>query len=300
MSLIISMLVKVRKLPLAVQWLLLSLALLSPALSQAVTFKAGLENTDWQLSASQFECELSQSIPDFGRAIFTHKAGETLEFMLDSQQAVLSGRETQVIAESPPWMPGTSSRTLGAVKTPSSGKLKVSHKLANEVLVTLYKGQTPAFTNSRWHGTGESVKVAISAVNFQAAYKSYQECVSSLLPVNYRQIARSAVLFPSAQWRLSDATKKRLELIATYIKADPSVNAIYVDGHSDNLGRRLANRDLSRERAEEVTRFLTKLGVNEDMVTTRYHGERYPVVKNVGEANRARNRRVTIRLERDV
>ncbi len=273
--------------------------LFAASVSHAVTFSAGIDNTNWQLQSSQFECRLSQSIPDFGSAIFTHKAGESVEFMLESGQAVLTGRETTVIAESPAWMPGTSSRTLGAVKTPINGNLKVSQKLANEVLVTLYKGQTPAFTNTRWHGTGESVKVAISAVNFQSAYTSYKDCVSGLLPVNYRQIARSAVLFPSSQWRLSDATKKRLDLIAEYVQADPAVTGVYVDGHSDNLGRRLANRDLSRQRAEEVTRYLTRLGVNADMVTTRYHGERYPVVKNVGEANRARNRRVTIRLERE-
>lgn len=267
--------------------------------SQAVTFQAGLDDTDWQLQASQFECRLAQSIPDFGLAVFTHRAGERLELMLDSTQPVLSGGETRVVAEAPLWMPGTGSRTLGAVRTPAGGQLKVTQKLANEVLVTLYKGQVPTFINTRWQGTGEPAKVAISSVNFQSAYKSYQDCVAGLLPVNYQQIARSAVLFPSAQWRLSDATKRRLELIATYVKADPAVTGVFVDGHSDNLGRRLSNRDLSRQRAEEVTRFLTKLGVNEEMVTTRYHGERYPVVENIGEANRARNRRVTIRLERE-
>lgn len=279
--------------------LLLPTLLFGASFVHGVTFKSGIDTTDWQLQASQFECRLSQSIPDFGMAVFTHKAGESIEFSLNSAEKVFSGRETTVLAESPAWMPGTSSRTLGEVKTSNTGALKVTQKLANEVLVSLYKGQTPTFNNSRWHGTSEHVKVAISAVNFQAAYKNYKECVSGLLPVNYRQIARSAVLFPGAQWRLSDATKKRLELIAQYIKADPEVTAIYVDGHSDNLGRRLANRDLSRQRAEEVSRYLTKLGVNEDMLTTRYHGERYPVVKNVGEANRARNRRVTIRLERE-
>lgn len=279
--------------------LLLAVMFAGASLAHAVTFKAGIDSTDWQLKSSQFECRLSQSIPDFGLAVFSHKAGESIEFMLNSGQKVFSGRETTVMAESPSWMPGSTSRTLGEVKTSNTGALKVTQKLANEVLVTLYKGQTPTFNNSRWHGTGESVKVVVSAVNFQAAYKSYKDCVGGLLPVNYRQIARSAVLFPAAQWRLSDATKNRLDLIAQYIKADPEVKAVYVDGHSDNLGRRLANRDLSRQRAEEVTRYLTKLGINEEMVTTRYHGERYPVVQNVGEANRARNRRVTIRLERE-
>ena len=123
--------------------------------------------------------------------------------------------------------------------------------------------------------------------------------MASLLPVNYRQIARSAVLFPSGQWRLSDATKQRLDLVALYVKNDPTITTIYVDGHSDNVGRRLTNRDLSRQRAEEVTRYLSNIGLSEEMITTRYHGERYPVVSNKGKENRARNRRVTVRLERE-
>ncbi len=278
-------------------WLLWLSAVSLPA--AAVTFRAPIDKTDWQLRSSKFECRLSQSIPDFGTAVFEHRAGEPLEFILDSSQAMLLGTETLVVAESPPWRPGTATRAIGKVKTRPERQLKVQQKLANDMLVSLYQGQMPALTNARWHGTQEPVKVAISAVNFQSAYLSYQGCVADLLPVNYRQVARSAVLFPSAEWRLSDATKKRLDLIALYVNADARVKAIFVDGHSDNLGRRLANRDLSRKRAEEVARYLTAAGVSEDMLTTRYHGERYPVVKNSGGGNRARNRRVTVRLERD-
>ena len=77
------------------------------------------------------------------------------------------------------------------------------------------------------------------------------------------------------------------------------MHSVYVDCHSDNYGRRLLNRDLSKRRAEEVTRYLVSQGVSEEMITTRYHGERYPVVPNNTAENRARNRRVAIRLERE-
>ena len=98
---------------------------------------------------------------------------------------------------------------------------------------------------------------------------------------------------------MSPATRERLDLIALYVSADDSIQSIYVDGHSDNLGRRLLNRDLSKRRAEVVTRYLVQLGVPEDKIVTRYHGERYPVVPNTSAENRARNRRVTVRLERE-
>ncbi|MEH6824696.1 MAG: OmpA family protein [Motiliproteus sp.] len=268
--------------------------------SAAVTFQAPMDEVQWQLESSRFGCALSQSIPDFGNAIFERLAGQKLHFVLSSPQAELLGRETRVMAEAPPWYPGRGTRQLGVVTdSVASQTLRLKSRLANEMLTSLYQGLSPALSNNRWYGTDTPVKVMVSAANFQQAYRNYQSCVSGLLPVNYQQIARSAVLFPSAQWRLSDATKKRLDLIALYIKNDPSVVSVFVDGHSDSFGRRLPNRDLSRDRADAVSAYLSKIGVAEEMMTTRYHGERYPVVENNSNQNRARNRRVTIRLERE-
>lgn len=283
--------------------LLLALFLVALSYSKgsvAVTFQTPIDKVQWQLQSSRFACTLSQAIPDFGTATFEHLAGSELQFVLSSPQAELLGRETLVMAEAPPWLPGQGTQRLGVITDAvDSQALRLKSSLAKEMLTSLYQGQMPALSNKRWYGTDTPVKVMISAADFQQAYSGYQDCVSSLLPVNYQQIARSAMLFPSAQWRLSDSTKKRLDLIALYIKNDPSVVSVFIDGHSDSFGRRLANRDLSRDRAEAVGRYLAKIGVPEEMVTTRYHGERYPVVKNSSEENRARNRRVTVRLERE-
>ncbi|MEH6648502.1 MAG: OmpA family protein [Motiliproteus sp.] len=264
-----------------------------------MTFRAPLDATQWQLESSRFACKLSHPIPDFGTAAFEHRAGEGLEFVLSSPQAELLGSETLIVAESPPWHPGRGTRQLGLISDAvNSQTLRLDPPIAKDILTSLYQGQSPALSNKSWYGTGTPVKVAISSANFQQAYSDYQSCVTELLPVNFRQIARSAVLFPSAQWRLSDSTKRRLDLVAMYVQNDPEVISIFVDGHSDNLGRRLSNRDLSRQRAEAVSRYFAKIGVDEEMITTRYHGERYPVVKNSNQKNRDRNRRVTIRLER--
>jgi hypothetical protein len=48
-----------------------------------------------------------------------------------------------------------------------------------------------------------------------------------------------------------------------------------------------------------VTNYLLDKGVSEEMIVTRYHGESYPVVKNSGNRNRAKNRRTTVRLSRE-
>ena len=91
----------------------------------------------------------------------------------------------------------------------------------------------------------------------------------------------------------------KLDIILQFLKADPTVNRINLDGHSDNSGNRLSNRDLSRRRALAVMEYLKANGVPETQITLRFHGERYPLVPNNSEANRAKNRRVSLQLERE-
>ena len=87
-------------------------------------------------------------------------------------------------------------------------------------------------------------------------------------------------------------------MILDYLKADPTVNHIELNGHSDNSGNRLTNRDTSRRRALAVADYFKAHGVPEEQIVVRFHGERYPLVKNNSPANRARNRRVNIELDR--
>ena len=44
--------------------------------------------------------------------------------------------------------------------------------------------------------------------------------------------------------------------------------------------------------------FFKENGIQESQITLRFHGEQYPLVRNSSAANRAKNRRVSVRLER--
>ncbi|PXF28825.1 hypothetical protein WH50_24335 [Pokkaliibacter plantistimulans] len=266
----------------------------------AVTFAAGMENTKWNIEASPFTCKLSQDIPAFGKAIFEHEAGEPVLFYLEARQRDMLRGNAELLAESPSWRPGDANLPIARVNLDQGeDRVMVASKDAEVMLAALYQGKFPTFNSPKWLGSPSSLKVQVSSVNFQKAYDDYQTCVAGLLPVNFRQIARTAVLFNSAGTDLSDEAKERLELISRYVKVDKSVVSIYIDGHTDSQGRRLQNRDLSKRRAQAVTDFLEKKGVPNSMIVTRFHGERYPVVDNKTPEHRARNRRVTIRLDKE-
>lgn len=266
--------------------------------AQAVTFRAGLADAGWQLESSRFACRLHQYVPSYGLAQFEHEAGSPVNFTLTPTQKQQHGKNARLIAEAAPWSPGMAPEAITHVNIKTDGSIEVDGEDAIAMLAALYRGMNPTFSSPNWYKTQEPVKVGVSAVNFKSAYNDYLSCVAQLLPANFRQISRTALLFPSAGWKLSDAAKERLNMIVEYVLTDKSVESIYVDGHSDNWGRRLLNRDLSKQRADAVTAYLVEKGIPADKIVTRYHGERYPVVPNTSAENRARNRRVTIRLER--
>jgi len=142
------------------------------------------------------------------------------------------------------------------------------------------------------------MRVGLSPVNFQVAYHAYTDCLAQLLPVNFDQIERTSVFFETADQDMTDDSRIRLDHIVAYLKADPTVGAMFVDGHTDNRGDREKNLVLSKSRAESVTNYLILAGIAPDRLTTRYHGERYPIASNATAKGRAKNRRVTIRIER--
>ena len=105
--------------------------------------------------------------------------------------------------------------------------------------------------------------------------------------------------FESGGYELDEKARKHLDVLLEYMAEDNSVNRIYLDGHSDNTGDRLLNRDVSRRRALAVKDYLMlKGGLNEDSFIVRFHGERYPLKPNTNDKNRSLNRRVNIRLDK--
>lgn len=267
------------------------------SMAPGAMYQVQLDQSSWQLEASPFACRLTHEVPLFGRAVLEREAGESLRFWLEPLQPGLITGQATLYAKAPLWRSTQRSEAVESIELePSLTKLALSQSGSAKVLAALRAGMQP--TLSATDPSGQQAEIAVSSANFTPAFAQYSQCLAQLLPVNFDQIARTAILYPPAQWELSQASRDRLALVKTYIETDKQVEKIYVDGHSDNQGRRLLNRDLSKRRAEEVSRYLVQLGVNEEMLVTRYHGERYPVVANDTPENRTRNRRVTVRLER--
>ncbi len=282
--------------PVRLRPLIMACLLASPA--NAITFQTRLENVLWQVEGDQFECRLSQPVAGFGAGEFVRRAGEQATFRLRSPDRWLGSGSATLLAAAAPWQPQRSDINLGVVSVARDDIAFNSSALqAGRLLAGLLEGRSPLVRHRTLHG-GEALEVRLLPARFAKAYEDFRACNAKLLPVNFDQIRQSQIGFPAGDIVLDRSGQARLDIILQFLKADPSVNRIQLDGHSDNSGNRLTNRDLSRRRALAVEAYLIANGVPKEQITLRFHGERYPLVANNSEANRARNRRVTVRLDR--
>ena len=281
-----------RPYPLAVFCLLASQSVL------AISFQTRLEKVEWQVEGDQFECRLSQAVTDFGAGVFVRRAGEQVTFTLKARERWLGAGNATLLAAAAPWQPGRGDINLGSVAVqPAEVLLNSTQEQGTRLLTGLLEGRSPVVRHRTAMG-GQAIEVRLLPARFNKAYDDYLACTAKLLPVNFDQIRKSQVDFPGGGVALDPMAMAKLEILLDFLKADPSVNRIQLDGHADNSGNRLTNRDLSRRRALAVMEYLKASGIAAEQIVMRFHGERYPLAPNTSEANRAKNRRVTILLER--
>lgn len=71
---------------------------------------------------------------------------------------------------------------------------------------------------------------------------------------------------------------------------------LYVDGHTDDQGPAIYNKDLSQRRAAAVRDYLVAAGIPKDVIEARGFGEESPRVEGTNQEARRANRRVEIGL----
>lgn len=100
----------------------------------------------------------------------------------------------------------------------------------------------------------------------------------------------SAALKPQAVAALN-------ELLASMIQPYPNAK-ITVEGHTDNVGGDADNQRLSEARAQSVVQWLTQHGVAASRLEAHGYGKTRPAYPNDTAANRAKNRRIEIIVQK--
>jgi outer membrane protein OmpA-like peptidoglycan-associated protein len=101
------------------------------------------------------------------------------------------------------------------------------------------------------------------------------------------------VFFPAGGLTLIRDARDNLDIVAAYLREHPTI-ALELHGHSDSVGSRATNLQLSRRRAKAVKEYLVAQGIDARRLPVRAVGESRPIASNATEEGRLKNRRVDL------
>jgi peptidoglycan-associated lipoprotein len=103
--------------------------------------------------------------------------------------------------------------------------------------------------------------------------------------------------FKTADSKLPDDAKAKIDQLVTQLKADPKGAFFEIEGHTDNTGSKIFNEKLGLERAEAVKRYLYEQHqIPLHKMNVISYGPERPAAPNNNKQGRAQNRRVVIKV----
>lgn len=104
------------------------------------------------------------------------------------------------------------------------------------------------------------------------------------------------ILFSTGSAELQDGANNKLDRLVNFLEEYPERD-VQIEGHTDNVGGEELNQQLSQERAESVSNYLTEQGIASNRVSTVGLSMSQPIASNDTAAGRQQNRRVEIIID---
>jgi outer membrane protein OmpA-like peptidoglycan-associated protein len=262
-------------------------------------YSASVEESDWRITGnSRIGCELSHHIPGYGAAVFHSFASKQLnmEFELDMLMLPKDFGVAAVYSMPPKWMPGKPQKSIAQMTLRTQYNGDLPEHIAWTMLSELEKGFWPTIHYQDWYNHYDKVAVSLNASNFLSVYREFAQCVASLLPYSFDDIAYTVLSYQKNSIELTNYSERRLTMIGEYLKHDTDLQLVLLAGYTDSFGGRWTNEQLSIRRANEIRDFFTSMGVPPSRIDVKGYGEKRHIAPNNTEANRAQNRRVVIRM----
>ena len=108
------------------------------------------------------------------------------------------------------------------------------------------------------------------------------------------------ILFPHNEYCLTQDAKKNIDSLLNHLGKEKinTAYAVSIEGHTDYTGTDTYNLKLSKKRTQEVKKYLFSKGLQDNRITGNWYGEKKPVLSNITEMGRQKNRRVEMSFTR--
>ena len=146
--------------------------------------------------------------------------------------------------------------------------------------------------------TDENLQPAVQAEPVLAEAAPAQEAQVQLpQPEGGALFTDEVIFFDFNSEMLTPEAQSILQLKAQWLKGNPDVVALLIEGHCDSRGTDAYNMALGERRAEAVRNYLIDMGVDVGMLDTQSYGEEKPAVEGHNEEAWSKNRRASFVLK---
>lgn len=257
-----------------------------------------IENASWEVVSGPLLCSLSQKIPEYGEATFMRKPQQGMVFTMSVLREPKHPGNARLISQTPSWREKEEKdRDLGTIplvvsKTP----FYLHNGWARRLLAELERGMNPVFRYTDWADGRDQINVKLSSANFISAWQAFQQCEQGLLHYVFDDVRHSVFQYEVNQTKPDQAIEARLRQLSEYIKLDPSIKRIQIDGYTDSKGFSRINLVVAKKRVNAIKDNLVSNGVDSKLIRTKAHNEKNAKFDNRTAEGRRKNRRVELNL----
>ena len=117
--------------------------------------------------------------------------------------------------------------------------------------------------------------------------------------VLFKAVVQNELLFAFDSFELSEDAKGILDKLIPVIEDVPDTK-LKIIGHTDNIGGKSYNDNLSLNRAKSVASYLSAGGIDRNSIIEQGKGFSQPVADNTTEKKKKKNRRVEIFINNEI
>ena len=265
-----------------------------------IEYRADITESSWEFAGSKTVCELRHTVPLYGITQFRLPADGELNFKVNSYRPSPYEGSAVLREVSPPWLheepePSELTVPINAGTRPIALKGDDARWLLN----TLARGRIGSFAFHEGKDPWTKVRVSVSPVNFQKPYAEFRVCTEHLTAPSAGLADLRHIYFHTDVSALDSKARSKLKRTINQVVADEDVAEVVIRGHADARGTRRYNQRLSARRAESVSRYFTRNGLQAKKISVMAYGETNPKENNVSKSGRALNRRVELELVRE-
>ena len=239
-------------------------------------FETPMLKANWEAKTSKTECELIHPISNYGTSGFRVEGNHPLEFYLKPRRFHSPIVEASLSDRASAWMHGRDfhqnysvslETAVGSKKIP---RLAVSGGVAEQMFESLSRGRVPTFVyrRSAREVIGSETRVAVSSINFLAAYEKFVSCRENILPIAISDIQDRVLYFEYKSKNPDQRVVGFFNEIKQYLKA--------VGGGNVLIGSEIAavEKEISlgwfNKRFESISSQLAQAGINKKQINKRH------------------------------